>query len=53
MKLASFNARVETVTTKPFFREPFQEEAVPDARVGLLRMARHRERQAAVVLHGA
>jgi putative SOS response-associated peptidase YedK len=24
MKLASFNARVETVTTKPFFREPFK-----------------------------
>ncbi len=23
-KLASFNARVETVTTKPFFREPFK-----------------------------
>jgi SOS response associated peptidase (SRAP) len=24
MRLASFNARVETVTTKPFFREPFK-----------------------------
>ena len=24
MKLASFNARVETVATKPFFREPFK-----------------------------
>jgi putative SOS response-associated peptidase YedK len=23
MKLSSFNARVETVTTKPFFREAF------------------------------
>jgi putative SOS response-associated peptidase YedK len=26
MKLASFNARVETVATKPFFREPFQQK---------------------------
>ncbi len=26
MKLASFNARVETVTTKPFFREPFKKK---------------------------
>ena len=26
MKLASVNARVETVTTKPFFREPFQKK---------------------------
>jgi len=24
-RLASFNARVETVTTKPFFREPFKQ----------------------------
>jgi hypothetical protein len=24
LRLATFNARVETVTTKPFFREPFQ-----------------------------
>ncbi len=26
MKLASFNARVETVATKPFFREPFKKK---------------------------
>lgn len=26
MKLASFNARAETVTTKPFFREPFKKK---------------------------
>lgn len=26
MRLASFNARVETVTTKPFFREPFKQK---------------------------
>jgi putative SOS response-associated peptidase YedK len=26
MKLASFNARVETVTTKPFFRESFKKK---------------------------
>src|SRR6202043_3670867 len=24
LRLATFNARVETVTTKPFFREPFK-----------------------------
>jgi putative SOS response-associated peptidase YedK len=37
LRLATFNARVETVTTKPFFREP-------DARVGLLRMADYARR---------
>ena len=26
LRLASFNARVETVTTKPFFREPFKKK---------------------------
>jgi putative SOS response-associated peptidase YedK len=26
MGLATFNARVETVTTKPFFREPFKKK---------------------------
>ena len=26
LRLATFNARVETVTTKPFFREPFKKK---------------------------
>jgi putative SOS response-associated peptidase YedK len=26
VRLATFNARVETVTTKPFFREPFRKK---------------------------
>ena len=26
LRLAAFNARVETVTTKPFFREPFKKK---------------------------
>ena len=50
LRLAAFNARVETVTTKPFFREPFK-EALPNARVGLLRVARDGRRQAALVFH--
>ena len=28
LRLATFNARVETVTTKPFFREPFKRNAL-------------------------
>jgi putative SOS response-associated peptidase YedK len=53
LRLATFNARVETVTTKPFFREPFKKKrCLPDARVGLLRMARDTRRQAAALFHG-
>jgi putative SOS response-associated peptidase YedK len=26
LRLATFNPRVETVTTKPFFREPFKKK---------------------------
>ena len=32
LRLATFNARVETVTTKPFFREPFKRKRCLDGR---------------------
>jgi putative SOS response-associated peptidase YedK len=38
-RLATFNARVETVTEKPFFR--VQAEALPRACLRLLRMRGH------------
>jgi SOS response associated peptidase (SRAP) len=47
LKLATFNARAETVAEKPFFRQAFKRN--PGLR--LLRMARYARRQAAMVLH--
>ena len=37
MWLASFNARVKTVTTKPFFREPFKKKRGLMSRLRFLR----------------
>jgi putative SOS response-associated peptidase YedK len=51
MRLSTFNARVETVTTKPFFREAFKRTRCIIPRVRLLRMAGHARRQAAALLH--
>ena len=53
MKLATFNARVETVTTKPFFREPFKKKRCLMPVSGYYEWQDTRGRQAAVVLHGA
>jgi hypothetical protein len=51
MKLATFNARAETVGTKPMFRDAFQEQAFADPRERLLGVARRARRQAAVLFH--
>src|SRR3981081_4200437 len=53
MRLSTFNARVETVTTKPFFREAFKRTRCIIPRVWLLRMAGHAGRQAAALLHAS
>jgi hypothetical protein len=52
MKLATFNARAETVATKPIVRVGVQAQSLPDPGVGLLRMAGQAKRKAALVLHG-
>ena len=49
LRLATFNARVETVTSKPFFRESFKSKRCLMPVSG----ARHAGGQAALVLHGA
>ena len=49
-KIATFNARAETIETKPFFRDAFK-PALPDPGIWLLRVAEHAGRQAALVFH--
>src|SRR4051794_39528067 len=44
LKLATFNARVETV--KPMFRDAFKSHRCVISGVGILRMGRHARRQA-------
>jgi putative SOS response-associated peptidase YedK len=51
LRLATFNARVETVTTKPFFREPFKNKRCLMPVSGYSRVARHAGGQAALVFH--
>ena len=53
LKAATFNARAETVGTKPFFRDVFQADAVPNSCIGIFRVANDAGRQTALVLHGA
>ena len=50
-KMATFNARAETVETKPFFRDAFKRTRFP--KVGVLRVARHARWEAALVFHSA
>jgi len=52
LRLATFNARVETVTTKPFFREPFKRRRCLAPMSGYYEWAGYSSRQAALVLHG-
>src|SRR5215468_7171316 len=51
LRMATFNARAETVETKPVFRDAFKRLAVPDPDVGVLRVAEYAGRKATVVLH--
>jgi putative SOS response-associated peptidase YedK len=51
MKLASSNARAETVTTKPLFREAFSRCLIPAS--GYYEWAGHTWREAAVLFHAA
>jgi putative SOS response-associated peptidase YedK len=52
-KMATFNARAETVETKPFFSRRVQTHALPYPNVWVLRVARHARWEAALVFHGA
>jgi len=46
---ATFNARADTVASKPMFRDAFKRKR---AGLGLLRVASYADRQAALLLHG-
>ena len=50
---STFNARAETVAEKPMFRSAFKRQPLPDPGLGLLRVAKYADRQAALLLHGA
>jgi putative SOS response-associated peptidase YedK len=51
LRMATFNARAETVETKPVFSRCLQTLALLDPDLGLLRMAEHPKRKAALVFH--
>ena len=53
LKLATFNARAETVTEKPFFREAFKRTRCLIPVSGYYEWARHAERQTALLFHRA
>jgi putative SOS response-associated peptidase YedK len=52
LRMATFNARAETVETKPFFRDAFKRTRCLIPMSGLFRMASECEWEAALVLHG-
>ena len=51
LRMATFNARAEMVEAKPFFRDAFTRTRCLIPSLGLLRMAGHSERKAALVFH--
>jgi putative SOS response-associated peptidase YedK len=51
MRVATFNARAETVETKPMFRDAFKRSHCLIPISGLLRVAEQPEWKAALVLH--
>ncbi len=51
LRLATFNARVETLTTKPFFREPFKSKRCLMPVSGYYEWPGYIERQATLVFH--
>ena len=53
MKLATFNARAETIVTKPMFRDSVPAAPLSHACVRILRMGRHAGGQTAALLHKA
>jgi putative SOS response-associated peptidase YedK len=53
LRLATFNARVETVTTKPFFREPFKSKRCLMPVSGYFEWQDYAGRQTALVFHSA
>jgi putative SOS response-associated peptidase YedK len=50
---ATFNARAETVAEKPVFRSAFKQSQMLDPCLRLLRVAKHADRQTALLLHSA
>jgi putative SOS response-associated peptidase YedK len=50
---STFNARAETIASKPTFRSAFQAQPMLDPGLGLLRVAKYADRQATLLLHGA
>jgi putative SOS response-associated peptidase YedK len=53
LRMATFNARAETVETKPFFRDAFKRTRCLIPLSGYYEWAEHSERKAALVLHCA
>jgi putative SOS response-associated peptidase YedK len=49
LRMATFNARAETVESKPVFRDTFKTLALPHSDIRLLRVASHAERETALV----
>ena len=52
-KMATFNARAETIETKPFFRDAFKRTRCLIPMSGYYEWQEHAGRKAAVVFHGA
>jgi putative SOS response-associated peptidase YedK len=53
LRLATFNARAETVAEKPLLKDAFKRTRCLIPAIRLLRMAGHARRQATLLLHRA